>query len=103
MRPIDRKVKIRKGVILSPGVTIMTHTHNFEKANWRETGKILPDRNTVINDYAFIGVNAIITHSCKYVGLHSVIGAGSVVTKDVPDYEIWAGNPAKKIGIVDEN
>ena len=28
------------------------------------------------------------------IGRHAVIGAGSVVTKDVPDGEIWAGNPA---------
>ena len=32
------------------------------------------------------------------VGKHSIVGAGSVVTKDIPDNEIWVGNPAKKIG-----
>ena len=31
------------------------------------------------------------------IGKHSVIGAGSVVTKDVPDYEVVAGNPVKPI------
>ncbi|WP_443029399.1 acyltransferase [Sporofaciens musculi] len=31
------------------------------------------------------------------IGRHSVIGAGSVVTKDVPDKEIWGGNPARYI------
>ena len=31
------------------------------------------------------------------IGARAVIGAGSVVTKDVPDGEIWAGNPAKRI------
>ena len=30
------------------------------------------------------------------IGNGAIIGMGSVVTKDVPDYEIWAGNPAKK-------
>ena len=34
---------------------------------------------------------------CKSVtiGVHSVVGAGSVVTKDIPDYEVWCGVPAK--------
>ena len=31
------------------------------------------------------------------IGKNSVVGAGSVVTKDIPDYEVWAGVPAKKI------
>lgn len=45
---------------------------------------------------AYIGANSII---CKPVtiGERSIVGAGSVVTKDIPDNEIWAGNPARFI------
>ena len=32
------------------------------------------------------------------IGNGAVIGAGAVVSKDIPDYEIWGGNPAKKVG-----
>lgn len=46
---------------------------------------------------AFIGAHCIILKGVN-IGEKSVIGAGSVVTKNVPDGEIWAGNPAKKIG-----
>lgn len=49
---------------------------------------------------AFIGACSIVLKGVT-IGRHSVIGAGSVVTKDVPENEIWAGNPAKKIGIID--
>ena len=31
-----------------------------------------------------------------------MVGAGAVVTKNIPDYEIWAGNPARKIGAIAE-
>ena len=45
----------------------------------------------------WIGARAIILPGCKRIGAHSIIGAGAVVTKDVPDYAIVGGNPAKVI------
>lgn len=50
----------------------------------------------IIEDYAWIGGNSIILKGVR-IGKGSVVGAGSVVTKDVPDFEIHAGNPAKFI------
>ncbi len=49
-----------------------------------------------IGDYVFIGPRAIILPNIK-IGKGAVIAAGAVVTKDVPEYEIWGGVPAKKI------
>ena len=48
-----------------------------------------------IGEDTWIGVRAVILSS---VGNHCVVGAGSVVTKPVPDYAIVAGNPARPIG-----
>ena len=45
---------------------------------------------------AFIGANTIILKGVT-IGEKSIIGAGSVVTKDIPDGQIWAGNPARCI------
>jgi acetyltransferase-like isoleucine patch superfamily enzyme len=63
----------------------------------------LSERNTnvktspvIIKDGVFIGTGAIILKGVT-IGTESVIGAGSVVTKNIPDYEVWAGNPAKFI------
>ncbi len=50
-----------------------------------------------IGDYVFIGPRAIILPNTK-IGQGAVIAAGAVVTKDIPDFEIWGGVPAKKIG-----
>ena len=47
-----------------------------------------------LEDDVFVGPNAVIIGDVR-IGSHSVIGAGSVVTKDVPSYSVVAGNPAK--------
>lgn len=64
--------------------TMEIRTGNFEGVRHR------PVR---IANGAFVGANCIITKGVT-IGTRSVIGAGSVVTRDVPDGEIWAGNPA---------
>lgn len=50
-----------------------------------------------IADDVWIGARVIILPGCKRIGHGAVIGAGSVVTKDVPDYAIVGGNPAQLI------
>lgn len=54
-----------------------------------------------IEDGAWIGAGAIILANVK-IGRKAIVGAGSVVTRDVPDFCIVAGNPAKVIGRVAE-
>lgn len=49
-----------------------------------------------IEDDVFIGVNSCICNSVT-IGEGSIVGAGSVVTKDIPPYQVWAGNPARYI------
>ena len=51
---------------------------------------------TIGND-VWIGYNSIILSKCTSIGNGAIIGAGSIVTKDVPPYAIVAGNPAKII------
>lgn len=57
----------------------------------------VPRSTLDISDDVWIGYGVIITNGCHSIGRGSVIGAGSIVTKDVPPYAIVAGNPAHLI------
>lgn len=72
-------------------VMIITHTHGYNYENNPE------GRSLIIKKHAFIGSRSIVTYNCNYIGQNSVVGAGSIVTKDVPDNAIVAGNPARII------
>lgn len=85
------EIEIGNHVHITTGCVLLTHYLDTSKVGifWRK-GHIK------IEDGVFIGCNTVI---CKPVtiGKYSIIGAGSVVTKDIPSYEIWGGNPARFI------
>lgn len=49
----------------------------------------------VVEDDVWVGHNSVILPGCKFIGRGAVIGAGSIVTRDVAPYSIVAGNPAR--------
>ena len=69
------------------------HWLDFERRMGELGGATNP---VVIKDGAFIGAYCIILKGVT-IGEKSIVGAGSVVTKSIPDGEIWGGNPAKFI------
>jgi len=60
------------------------------------TKELGSDGRVVIEDDTWIGANTLILKNVR-IGEGSIIGAGSVVTKDIPPYSIAVGNPAKVI------
>jgi UDP-2-acetamido-3-amino-2,3-dideoxy-glucuronate N-acetyltransferase len=72
----------------------LTPRAKYPKKKFPKYGKWLP---TLVKEGATIGANATILCGIK-IGKWAMIGAGAVVTKDVPDYAIVVGNPAKIIG-----
>jgi maltose O-acetyltransferase len=85
-------VRIGDHVLLGPGVQIYTATHPLDAAE-RRTGLELA-RPIEIGADVWIGGSAIVCPGVK-IGARSVIGAGSVVTRDIPDDVVAAGNPCR--------
>jgi len=86
---ICSKVRIGKDVFIGHGVVFINDRYPVRRdpKDWEET---------VIGDKAVIGSNATIL-PCK-IGKGAVVGAGAVVTKDVPPRKTVVGNPAGQIG-----
>ena len=68
---------------------------------YKDWSNVKEDKVT-IKDKAWIGFNSIILKGVT-IGEGSIVGAGSVVTKDIPDWSIVGGNPAKVIREISEN
>lgn len=80
---------IEEGVRLTSGVKIVTHFMNPNTGSY-DRGKVH------ICKGAYLGMNTLVVKPVT-IGERAIIGAGSVVTKDIPANEVWAGNPAKFI------
>ncbi len=85
--PFD--ITIEEGVRLTSGVKIVTHfmnpnTHSYDR------GKVHIGRG------AYLGMNTLVVKPVT-IGENAIVGAGSIVTKDIPANEVWAGCPARFI------
>lgn len=85
-------ITIESGVTIATRCILITHfveVDNNENRHYSR-GKILIRRK------AYVGANTVI---CKpaTIGEGAIVGASSVVTRDIPPFEIWAGNPARFI------
>jgi len=101
---IWNNVKIQNGVSIWKGITIEDNAFIGPNAcfvnDLYPRSEIWNDervKKTLIKEGASIGVNATILCDLE-IGKYALVGAGSVVTKNVPNYGIVIGNPAKLIG-----
>ena len=88
------KVEIGKQCLIGSGCKI--YDTDFHVLPIQSKEKRIKSDPIVIEDRVFIGAGSTILKGVR-VGKNSVIGAGSVVVKDIPAYEVWAGNPARFI------
>ncbi len=93
-------VKLHNNVVISANVRIITHSAVHCVFNQEDHTKehICPYGEVEIKDNVYIGANVMINYGVT-IGRNCIIAAGAIVTKDVPDGEVWAGVPAKKIGL----
>jgi UDP-2-acetamido-3-amino-2,3-dideoxy-glucuronate N-acetyltransferase len=89
---IPSGVKIEDDVFIGPNVVFTNDKYPRVRGKWREL-------KTVVRKGASIGAGSVIGPGIT-IGKYALVGAGSVVTKDVPDYAIVVGNPAKIVGYV---
>lgn len=88
-------LRIEDNVFIGPNVTFTNDPYPCSKQYPQEF------QQTIIKKAASIGANATILGGIT-IGENAMIGAGSVVTKNIPANELWVGNPARKIRNIEE-
>ena len=97
---IEDNVTVKSGVQVWDGIILrrnsfigpnVTFTNDFTPRSKQYPSEFL---KTIVDEYATIGANSTILGGIT-IGKYSMIGAGSVVTKNVGKHELWYGNPAK--------
>jgi acetyltransferase-like isoleucine patch superfamily enzyme len=98
------RILIGKFVLIAPNVFIADTHHEYRNVGIpiMHQGITTHNDEVTIGDETWIGINAVIMGNVK-VGRHCVIGANAVVTKDIPDYCVAVGNPAKVVKTFDVN
>ena len=88
-------IEFGDGVSIAPGVRIATINHDFNERHTKYTyGKVTIKKN------AWLGMNVTVCPGVT-IGEYAVVAAGAVVTKDVPDFAVVGGVPAKVIKMLD--
>lgn len=90
------KLIIEDDVLIASDVFVSTENHGINDLTKKYIDQQLVSKDVIISRGARIGEKACILPGVK-IGIKSIVGANSVVTKDVPDFTMVAGNPAKII------
>lgn len=93
-------IKIGDCVRISYDVSFVTHDGGTFVLRKKEP-EICIYGPIVVGSWTFIGARSTILPNVR-IGSNCIIGCGSIVTKNVPDNEVWAGVPARKICTIEE-
>lgn len=104
-RPVDETslpfVEIGRNCRITSGVVILAHDYSYAVLRPIYHEMLFKSSITIIGDNVFLGINSIIMPNCK-IGNNVIVGAGSVVTGEIPSNVVVAGNPAKVVMTLDE-
>jgi len=92
------QITIGRDVLMAPDVGVLRVSHRFDRTDIpiREQGQTEPIPLTICDD-VWIGRRVMIVPGCRRIGKGAIIAAGAVVTKDVLDYAVVGGCPARII------
>jgi maltose O-acetyltransferase len=93
---IRGNVSLGNDVLLGQNVELISFGHGFERSDVPIRLQTETFGSIEVGNDVWIGVNVVVLPNVK-IGNHAIVGAGSVVTKDVPDWAIVGGVPAKII------
>jgi len=91
------KIVIGNNVLIGSKVIITVNNHNYSNPETPIMQQGGTSKSINIKEGAWIGVNAVILYKTGSIGKNSVVAAGAVVTKEVPDNCVAAGIPARVI------
>lgn len=93
----ESKFVMKRGCLTAEGLTVVTSNHRQRIGEFLSGGNEDNDyRDIIVEEDVWIGVNVTLL-SGAHIGRGAIIGAGSVVTKEIPPYAVAAGNPARVI------
>jgi maltose O-acetyltransferase len=97
-KSLNRNLEIGDYVMMAEDVLILGGGHGFDRMDIQMGHQKGSEKSTlIIGNDVWLGARVIVLSGCKRIGNGVVIGAGSVVTKDIPDYAVVGGNPARII------
>jgi len=100
---VGRNCVFLGNVIIKNNVSITAETYVFTSSHLANSPTFeCFYKSVVIEDYAWIGARAMILPGVQ-IGRGAILGANSTATKNIPEYSIYAGIPAKKIGVRQKN
>ena len=93
---ITARIEIGDESMISSGCKFIDHDHGLELSD-HPIGTLPADEAAIIlEEDVWLGANVVVLRGIR-IGRGAVVGAGAVVTRSVPAYEVWAGVPARKL------
>lgn len=93
------RIVIEDWAMLAHRVTLLTGAHDYHRFNQARQETPLEGRDIVVGEGAWLASNVTVIGPCR-IGRHAVVGAGSVVSEDIPDYAVAWGNPARVMATI---
>ena len=95
---VRRRVEIGTDSLIASGCKFIDHDHDTSRRELPMRDQTAgAEAEIILAPDVWLGVNVIVLKGV-HIGRGAIIGAGAVVTRDIGDYEIWTGIPARKIG-----